>query len=67
MEMNKVAESRTRKDLWAGQEHSPLLAAAIAALLVDYQRSADQQDDPKGSQGTQTHWRLLARWEQLRG
>ena len=51
----------------AGQEHNPLLAVAIAALLVDYRRSADQQDDPKESPRTQAHWRLLARWEQLRG
>ncbi|MFC2023452.1 hypothetical protein ACFLT5_01805 [Chloroflexota bacterium] len=67
MELNRVAVSRTSESLWTGQESDPVLAAAIAALLVEYQRKTDQRDDPSDSQSTRTNWRLLSRWEQLRG
>ncbi len=67
MELNTVAESRTREDLWVDREDKPLLAAAVAALLVEYQRYTSQGDDHEDPRGAQTNWRMLARWEQLRG
>ena len=65
MEVNTIAASRI-EDLVVDGESNPLLAAAIAALLVEYQRYTDQPGDHENPQSTQTNWRLLARWEQLR-
>jgi hypothetical protein len=67
MELNTVVESRARENLWVDQEDKPLLAAAIVALLVEYQRYTSQRDDHEDPQSAQTNWRLLARGEQLRG
>ena len=68
METNTIVESRKRETLRAAQDgEGPLLAVAIAATLVDYQRYAGQQamhDDPKG---TKANWRTVVRLEQLRG
>jgi hypothetical protein len=67
VEVNRVAESRSWDELRTGRENDPRLAAAIAALLVDYRRRTDQRDDGTYPKSTQSNWRLLARWEQLRG
>jgi hypothetical protein len=48
-------------------EEGPLLAAALAAALVEYRRHVEQGSDPGHAGGTGTRWRMLARWEQLGG
>lgn len=65
MESNLMVESSTREGS-VGQDDEPLLAAALAALLVEYGRYTSQQEIPEGS-SAQTNWRMMGRWEQLRG
>jgi hypothetical protein len=67
VELDTVAKSRTTENLWVGREGKPLLVAAIAALLVEYQRYTSQWDEHEDPQSAQTNWRMLSRWEQLQG
>ena len=60
-----MVEAIPREDL-ADQNDEPLLAAALAALLVEYGRYTSQREIPEGS-SVQTNWRMIGRWEQLRG
>ena len=66
MESTRVVELTTeigRSD----QEEESVLVAALAALLVDYERYTRQRSGHESSQNRPTNWRLLSRWQQLRG
>ena len=63
-----IVESRTNERPRVVQDgDGPLLAVAIAATLVEYQRYSDRrtmQEDPNSMRG---NWRTVVRMEQLRG
>jgi hypothetical protein len=51
-------------------DEGALLAAALAATLVAYRQQVDQAGGPAGEQSVppgRSNWRILGRWEQLRG
>ncbi len=64
---------RVKEDLttqgraWAGHDEGTLLAAALAAVLVDYRRQLGPHTDQPGSEGPGLNWRIMGRWQQLRG
>jgi hypothetical protein len=66
MESNLAVAATTREELEADQKGDPLLVAALAALLVDYGRYISQRDIHE-ELNTQANWRMMGRWEQLRG
>jgi hypothetical protein len=68
VESNTFAESRTRekpRDMRDGE--GPLLAVAIAATLVEYQRYAAQRTEHEDPGSARANWRTVVRLEQLRG
>ena len=63
-----IVESRTNERPRVVQDgDGPLLAVAIAATLVEYQRYADQRTGHEDLDSTGTNWRTVVRLEQLRG
>ncbi len=66
MESNLAVASTAREELEADRRGDPLLVAALAALLVDYGRYINQRDIHE-ELNTQANWRMMGRWEQLRG
>jgi hypothetical protein len=48
-------------------EEEPLLAAALAAALLEYRHHVQQQRLRTGPRETGENWRLVARLERLRG
>jgi hypothetical protein len=67
MESTMMLETSVVEGFLLDWEDESLLAAAIAALLVEYGRYVTPQDEQDGLDTTQANWRLMARWEQLRG
>jgi hypothetical protein len=68
LETNMIVESRKWETLRAVQDSDgPLLAVAIAATLVEYQRYAEQQATRDDLKSTKANWRTVVRLEQLRG
>jgi hypothetical protein len=62
-----IAEPRTKENHLVEQgDDGPLLAVAIAATLVEYQRYASQQTEREEPSGTPSNWRTVVRLEQLR-
>jgi hypothetical protein len=62
VEIGAVAEERLAVDV----EQGPLLAAALAAALVEYRRYVRQQNKHAGPDSSRTNWRIVSRLEQLR-
>lgn len=60
-ESKMVAEEQTR----VGSADGPLLAAALAAALVEYRRHVGQRKGHGRSGSTGIHWRMMTRLEQL--
>lgn len=50
-----------------GVNEGALLAAALAATLVEYRRDAGLQSESRGSLDERSNWRTVACWERLRG
>ena len=48
-------------------EDQALLAAALAAALVEYRRHARRRSVDEHSTGVGNNWRTMACWERLRG
>lgn len=48
-------------------QEGALLAAAVAAALVEYRDYVRQEDEAGGAAGVGTNWRAIACWERLRG
>jgi hypothetical protein len=70
--MNRIVvgvEPQTRTETWPGAdvEQGPLLAAALAAALVEYRRYVGQKSGHAGPDGDRTNWQMAGRLEQLRG
>ena len=51
----------------AARGENQLLLAALAAVLVDYREQKEPNGAPAATTGSNSRWRTLARWEQLRG
>jgi hypothetical protein len=47
-------------------DEGPLLLAALAAALVEYRRCVGQVPADSRPEGMGSHWRSIARWDQLR-
>jgi hypothetical protein len=64
-----IVESRVSVEEPLGTEvaQGPLLAAAMAAVLVEYQRYLGQRNWQSHSDGGRTNWQMVSRLEQLRG
>jgi hypothetical protein len=68
MESKLIVESRRKENLRVVQDGDrPLLAVAIAATLVEYQRYVERRADHDGSKNAKTNWQTVVRLEQLRG
>jgi hypothetical protein len=50
----------------AGSEEGRLLAAALAAALVEYRRYVGQRDGHAVGPGSRSNWQIVTRLEQLR-
>jgi MoxR-like ATPase len=57
-----IGEARRGMDIGQG----PLLAAALAAALVEYRRYVGQRDEQAYAESGGAHWRMVTRLEQLR-
>jgi hypothetical protein len=66
VETKTAVDSRAVDRLAYEQEEELVLAAAIAALLVEHGHLS-QHKGQNAPQNDPTNWQLLARWEQLRG
>jgi hypothetical protein len=64
-----ATELRTMTDglSWVEPDEGALLAAALAATLVEYRRYVGQSEGHLGPAGAKANWRMAARLEQLRG
>jgi hypothetical protein len=58
-----MAEERLGMNVSEG----PLLAAALAAALVEYRRCLGRRDGQTKDEDGGANWRMVARLEQLRG
>jgi hypothetical protein len=67
MKSTMTLETSAADELLLDWEDESLLAAAIAALLVEYGRYVTRQGGQDGANASQANRRLMARWEQLRG
>lgn len=67
LRMRTKPDTSTSSRSWASSEEGTLLAAALAATLVEYRRTAGQSNERVRSEGPGTNWRTMARLEQLRG
>jgi hypothetical protein len=50
-----------------GLDEGPLLAAAVAAALVEYRRHVKQYAGHSNLEGSGSNWRMVTRFEQLQG
>jgi len=66
MESTRVVELTTEIGQ-SDQEEESVLVAALAALLVDYERFTKKRNGHESSENWPSNWRLLSRWQQLRG
>jgi hypothetical protein len=68
-EIATMIEPRVRVEQLLGTDvaQGPLLAAAMAAVLVDYRRYLRQQNSQPHPDSSRTNWRMVSRLEQLRG
>ncbi len=57
---------RIEEPSWPVLDEELLLAAAVAAAMVDYRRQA-RQGNYSNLQDTRATWRTLGRWTQLAG
>jgi hypothetical protein len=60
-EIGTVVEEGPRRE----PEEGELLAVALAAALVEYQRHTKQQKEHESPGHNGTNWRMMSRWEQL--
>jgi hypothetical protein len=63
VELSTATESHP----WTDQGEDLLLAAALAATLVEYRRCVGERNEHTSPDGANANWRLMARMEQLRG
>lgn len=68
-ETNTAAHTKvTMQELpGAASEDQVLLAAALAAVLVEYRRHVRQRGLDERSTSAGNNWRMMACWERLRG
>ena len=57
----RTIESRSR----SSRSEDPLLVAALAAALVEYNRSLNQRDEHVSRDNIQSNWRMAARMSRL--
>ncbi|MFC2037816.1 hypothetical protein ACFLYD_07635 [Chloroflexota bacterium] len=50
-----------------GVEDDVLLAAALAAAMVEYRAFVQQRNGKEDSADGETNWRIVACWERLQG
>jgi hypothetical protein len=62
----KVKENRVGDQPWTESSEQALLAAALAATLVEYRQHVQQRSNHTGSEGVGSNWRMMARLQQLR-
>jgi hypothetical protein len=68
-ETNLMVASRQKEHelLPVELEEGRLLAAALVAALVEYRQHVRQPNEHEKLPGTWTNWRMMSRWQQLRG
>ena len=59
--------TEAKSDPWTDKGDKILLAAALAATLVEYRRYVGERNEQTGPRSANAKWRLMARMEQLRG
>jgi hypothetical protein len=63
IELEVVVEEREEMEV----EQGPLLAAALAAALVEYRRHVRQRNGYAEPDNSRTNWHMVSRLEQLWG
>jgi hypothetical protein len=68
-ESNLMVTSRQKdhEQLQGELDEGQLLAAALVAALVEYRQHVRQPNEHEKQPGTRTNWRMMSRWQQLRG
>jgi hypothetical protein len=68
-ETNLMVASRQKEHelLPVELEEGRLLAAALVAALVEYRQHAKLPTERETVTGTGANWRMMSRWQQLRG
>jgi hypothetical protein len=63
-----VASRQKDRDPLPGElDEGGLLAAALVAALVEYRQHVRQPSEHEDLPGAGTNWRMMSRWQQLRG
>ena len=62
-----ASKQREREQLQGELDEGRLLAVALVAALVEYRQHVRQSNDNEELPGTWTNWRMMSRWQQLRG
>jgi hypothetical protein len=63
IELDARVEDRAR----TAPDHSTLLAAALAATLIEYRRCVHERCSSDGTNNAGNNWRMVACLERLRG
>ncbi len=62
----KIEKELVEDQAWTAHGEGALLAAALAATLVEYRRHVRQRAAHLGAEGAGSNWQMMARLEQLR-
>jgi hypothetical protein len=67
LEHKRDTKSQAGVDAGACWEEAAALAAALAAVMVEYRAELARRDGNGSTAGPGERWRLVSCWEQLRG
>jgi len=62
-----ASRQKDQEQLQAELDEDKLIAAALVAALVEYRQHVRQPNEHERLPGTWTNWRMMSRWQQLRG
>lgn len=62
-----ASRQKDHEQLQGALDEGQLLAAALVAALVEYRQRVRQPNEHEKLPETWTNWRMMSRWQQLRG
>lgn len=62
-----ASRQKVNEELQGEWDEGRVLAAALVAALVEYRQYVRQPNEHEELPETRTNWRMMSRWQQLRG